>query len=240
VLRGASWIAANSRHTRSLVEMWGIPSSRVKIIYPPISENAIQADSGLERMHGPKNPLNIVTICRLVKPKGVDTVLQALRIIDARGIPFQYFVGGDGVERRVLEALADELGLRNRVHFTGYISDDEKWRLLRKSDVFVMPSRIDPRAQHEGFGIAFVEAAAFGLPSIGSREGGIPDAVLDGKTGILIQQDSPEELAEALAVLYRDPGKRMALGRAGMERARTQFSPTAVAAHFRQQILETE
>jgi glycosyltransferase involved in cell wall biosynthesis len=237
VLRGASWIAANSRHTQSLVEMWGIPSRKIKIVYPPISENAIRAEISLRRMPVPRDSLNIVTICRLVKPKGVDTVLRALRIIDARGIQFQYFVGGDGVEKGALEALTEELGLRNRVHFTGYITDDEKWCLLQKSDVFVMPSRIDPKAQHEGFGIAFVEAAAFGLPSIGSREGGIPDAVVDGKTGILVQQDSPEELAEALTLLYRNPGKRMELGRAGMERARTHFSPTAVAAHFQREIL---
>jgi glycosyltransferase involved in cell wall biosynthesis len=238
MLKGAKWIAANSRHTQSLVEMWGIPCDRIKIVHPPISEEAIRAQVDLKQIPGTRGTLNIVTICRLVKPKGIDTVIRALKILDARGIPFRYSIGGEGVERKFLEALVDELGLRNRIHFMGYIEDDEKWRLLQKNDVFVMPSRIDPKTQHEGFGIAFVEAAAFGLPGVGSREGGIPDAVVDGKTGILVPQESPEELAEALTFLYRNPEKRMEMGRAGMERARTQFSPTAIAAHFQETILE--
>jgi phosphatidylinositol alpha-1,6-mannosyltransferase len=219
--------------------MWGIPGSRIKLVYPPISEEAIQARHHSDQSRETRDELNVVTICRLVKPKGIDTVLRALRILDARGVPFRYVIGGDGVERKALEALVDELGLRNRVHFMGYITDDEKWSLLRNSDVFVMASRVDPKAQHEGFGIAYVEASAFGLPAIGSRAGGIPDAVVDGETGILVPQESPEDLAEALTFLYRNPEKRMEMGRAGMERARRQFSPTAVAAHFQQEILET-
>ena len=238
MLKGAQWIAANSRHTKSLVEMWGIPGGRIKIVYPPISQGAIQARLHSEQSREMRDELNVVTICRLVKPKGIDTVLRALRILDARGVPFRYVIGGDGVERKVLEALVDELGLRNRVHFMGYITEDEKWCLLRTSDVFVMASRVDPKTQHEGFGIAYVEASALGLPAIGSRAGGIPDAVVDGETGILVPQESPEDLAEALTFLYRNPEKRMEMGRAGMERARRQFSPTAVAAHFQQEILE--
>jgi glycosyltransferase involved in cell wall biosynthesis len=238
MLKGAEWIAANSRHTKSLVEMWGIPGERIKIVHPPISEEAIQAQLDLEPTRGTRDELKVVTICRLVKPKGIDIVLRALRILDARGIPFRYVIGGDGAEKGFLEALVDELGLRNRVHFKGYITDNDKWHLLRNSDVFVMVSRVNPKTQHEGFGIAFVEASALGLPAVGSRAGGIPDAVVDGETGILVRQESPEDLAEALTFLYRNPEKRIEMGRAGMERARTQFSPTAIAANFKRTILE--
>jgi len=236
MLKGAQWIAANSHHTKSLVDMWGIPCGRIKIVHPPIAEEAIRLSANLEPVHRNGDQFNLVTLCRLVKSKGVDTAIRALRILDARGIPCRYVIAGEGVERRFLEALVDELGLRNRVHFMGYITDDEKWRLLRNSDVFVMPSRMDPKMQHEGFGIAFVEAAAFGLPGVGSREGGIPDAVVDGETGILVPQEAPQDLAEALTFLYRNPEKRREIGRAGMERARRQFSPTAVAAHFQEEI----
>ena len=236
MLRGAQWIAANSRHTKSLVEMWGLPASRIKIVHPPICEEATSARVDLKPARKTNDELNLVTICRLVKPKGIDTVIRAIKILDTKGVPCRYVIGGDGAERIFLEALIDELGLKTRVHFRGHVAEQEKWRLLQDSDVFVMPSRVDPKTQHEGFGIAFMEASAFGLPAVGSRGGGIPDAVLHGETGLLVPQDSPEELAEALAFLYRNPEERMQMGRIGRERARTQFSPAAIAAHFQEEI----
>jgi glycosyltransferase involved in cell wall biosynthesis len=236
MLKGARWIVANSRHTQSLVRMWGIPDERIKLVHPPISEQAINAEVDLSVPQRPPETLRIVSICRLVKAKGLDTVMRALKILNARGIPFRYSIAGDGDERAVLQSLAHQLGLRDQIDFMGYVSDAEKWCLLRSSDVFVMPSRIDPQAQHEGFGIAFVEAAAFGIPGVGSREGGIPDAVIDGKTGILVSQDSPEDLAAALEFLYQNPDKRIEMGRVGMERARVQFSPTSVATRFLEEI----
>ncbi len=237
MLKGAQWIAANSHHTKSLVEMWGILSSKIKIVHPPIAEEAIQVSANLEPMLGRNDELNLVTICRLVRGKGIDIAMRALKILTTRQIPYRYVVAGEGSERRFLEALGTELGLGNRVRFIGHITDDEKWRLLRNGDVFVMPSRVDPKVQHEGFGMAFIEAAAFGLPGVGSREGGIPDAVIDGKTGILVPQESPESVAEALTFLYQNPEKRLEMGRAGKERARGQFSPKAIAAHFQKEIV---
>jgi len=236
MLKGASWIAAVSHHTKSLLEMWGIPSGRVKVVHPPISEEAVRESAILEPMFKKDNDLSLVTVCRLVKSKGIDVVMRALGILAARGIPYRYVIGGEGPEKRFLEALVDELGLRDRVHFKGFITHEEKWRLLRNGDVLVMPSRVDPKIPHEGFGIAFVEAAAFGVPAVGSRAGGIPDAVVDGETGILVPQESPEDLADALTLLYRKPEIRKEMGRAARERARRQFSPRAIAARFKEEI----
>jgi glycosyltransferase involved in cell wall biosynthesis len=235
VLRGAKWIAANSHYTRSLLVVWGLPPGRIRIVYPPIAEEAIWHSANLARDHKDGDELKLVTLCRLVKGKGVDIVLRALKILGARGIPFRYVIGGAGTERKSLEALVGELGLRSRVHFMGHVAGDEKWRLLRNGDVFVLTSRPEP-TWVEGFGIAFMEAAAFGLPAVGTREGGIPDAVLDGETGILVPPESPEDVAEALTLLYRNPEIRKQMGVAAMERARGQFSPAAVAAHFREEI----
>ena len=82
----------------------------------------------------------------------------------------------------------------------------------------------------------FSEAAACGIPAIGSNAGGIPDAVLDGQTGILVDQESPQRLAAALTFLYENPDQRISMGEAAMERARNDFSPSAVAAHFHQEM----
>jgi glycosyltransferase involved in cell wall biosynthesis len=237
ILKGAGWIAANSRHTKSLLEAWRIPSGRVKIVHPPISEEAMRESAVLEPVVRKDDGLSLVTICRLVKGKGIDIVLRALKILAARGIPYRYVIGGEGPERGFLEALVDELGLGGRVHFKGSVVGEEKWRLLRNGDVFVMPSRLDSTISwQEGFGIAFVEAAAFGVPAVGSRSGGIPDAVVDGETGILVPEESPSELADALTFLYRNPEIRNEMGRAARERARREFSPRAVALRFREEI----
>jgi len=235
MLRGASWIAANSRHTKSLLDAWRIPPDRVKVIYPPISEEALKESAVWEPGAKKDDHLNLVTICRLVRGKGVDIVLRALKILAARGIAHRYVIGGDGPERSFLEALVDELGLRHKVHFEGAVAGEKKWSLLRNADVFVMPSRVDPTIPwQEGFGIAFAEAAAFGVPAVGSRSGGIPDAVVDGATGMLVPEESPADLADALTFLYRKPETRKEMGRAARERARTQFSPKAIAVCFRE------
>lgn len=129
------------------------------------------------------------------------------------------------------------MGLRDKIHFQGGVQGESKWRLLRQGNVFVMPSRCEPTIPwQEGFGIAFVEAAAFGVPAVGSRSGGIPDAVVDGETGILVPEESPGDLADALIFLYQNPEARRRMGAAARERARSQFSPEVIAAQFRELI----
>jgi phosphatidylinositol alpha-1,6-mannosyltransferase len=237
LLQGASWIAANSRHTESLLEAWQIPPEKIKILYPPVSEEAIRESAPFQSTSRTDDALSLVTICRLVRGKGVDLVLHALKILAARGIPYRYAIGGEGPERSFLETLVDELGLRDKVHFEGSVDGDKKWRLLRNADVYVMPSRFDPAIPwRESFGIAFAEAAVFGVPAVGSTCGGIPDAVVDGDTGILVPEESPEALADALTFFYRKPEIRKEMGRAARERAMRQFSPKVIAARFREEI----
>jgi glycosyltransferase involved in cell wall biosynthesis len=238
MLKEAAWVAANSRHTKSLLEKWDISAAKIKIIHPPISAEAISASSDTEHCPRRRRQLNITTVCRLVRAKGLDVAIRALRILSDRGIPYQYVIAGDGSERVFLEGFVDKLGLRDNVRFAGQITDAEKWLLLKNSDIFVMPSRVDPQSQHEGFGIAFIEAAAFGVPGVGSSAGGIPDAVIDGETGMLVPQECHEELAEALYFLYCNPEKMREMGSQARERARRQFSPTTVAAHFQKAVME--
>jgi phosphatidylinositol alpha-1,6-mannosyltransferase len=241
MLKSASWIAANSRHTQALLDTWNIPPEKIKVVHPPISEESITESFNVELPSRKDNVFDLVTICRLVRGKGIDLVIHALKILDARGIPYRYAIGGDGPERGSLEALVDDLGLQDKVHFKGSVDGEKKWSLLRNADVFVMPSRFDPAIPwQESFGIAFVEAAAFGVPAVGSRSGGIPDAVIDGETGILVPEESAADLADALTFLYRNPETRRKMGQAASERARRDFSPRAIAVRFREALLSDE
>ncbi|MGH9499081.1 MAG: oligosaccharide flippase family protein [Terriglobales bacterium] len=235
IVKGAKWIAANSRHTKSLVEAWGLAPEKIMIAHPPLSRQAINASHGPPRAAS-GDVFTLVTVARIVRNKGIDVVLRALKILDRHHVPYRYVVAGDGPERAFLENLAVELGVQTNVHFAGWVSEEDKWRLLQSADVFVMPSHVNPSQQHEGFGIVFLEAAACGIPAIGSNAGGIPDAVVDGETGILVEPESPERLADALMFLHQNPEERKKMGEAGRERARSQFSPQAIAAHFQLEV----
>jgi phosphatidylinositol alpha-1,6-mannosyltransferase len=214
-----------------MVEHWGVPKEKIVIVHPPLSEQAARM-SHHSQLNAPSDVFTLVTVSRLVASKGIDTVLRALKILEQSHVKYRYIVAGMGSERASLEKLAKDLHVADKVRFTGFIEEEDKWRLLRSADVYVMPSRFSPDEPHEGFGIAFLEAAACGIPAIGSNAGGIPDAVLHGRTGLLVEPDSPEELANALMFLYLDTQKRKEMGMAGMERVRAEFSPRAVALRF--------
>lgn len=235
MLKNASWIAANSRHTRAEVRRWGIADRKVMVVHPPVSEEVVK--QRLEEKPVQNGGVyTIVTICRVVRGKGIDIALHAVKRLIERGILCRYVIGGDGPEREPLERLAGDLGVRDKVHFAGHISEADKWLLLRSADVFVMPSRVNTSEQHEGFGIAFIEANACGIPTVGTRTGGIPDAIVDGVTGVLVEPESPEKLADALLSLYHQPDQRRQMGETGMRRARTEFSPVAVATRFEEEV----
>jgi phosphatidylinositol alpha-1,6-mannosyltransferase len=235
MLKEASWIAANSRHTRSEIKRWGIADRKIILIHPPVSDEAVK--QCLEKKPvGNGGVYTVVTVCRVVRGKGIDIALHAVKILIERGISCRYVIGGDGPEREHLQRLASDLGVRDNVHFAGYVSEPDKWLLLRSADVFVMPSRVDTSEHHEGFGIAFIEANACGLPTVGTRTGGIPDAIVDGVTGVLVEPESPESLADALMSLYHQPEQRRQMGDAGMRRARREFSPLAIAARFQEEV----
>ena len=141
IIKGANWIAANSRHTRSLVEAWGIPREKITIIHPPLSEQAIFISNELTG-EVRDDSFTLITVSRIVPNKGIDLVLKALQIIDRNEIPFHYIVVGEGPERESLQQLSIDLGLQNKITFTGYISDEDKWRLLQASDLYVMTIEI--------------------------------------------------------------------------------------------------
>ena len=166
ILRGAKWLAANSKHTKSLLKMWGIANEKILILPPAISEEILrEAASSTVREGGAG--FNLLTICRLARSKGIDIVFRALKILNRKGIPFQYYIAGEGEEREVLEGMLNELAIADKVKFLGHVSEERKWDCFRKADVLVMPSRVNPRLSHEGFGLAFIEAAAFGVPRLG-------------------------------------------------------------------------
>jgi phosphatidylinositol alpha-1,6-mannosyltransferase len=164
----------------------------------------------------------VLTVGRLVERKGHDTMLHALPQV-ARQLPnVTYLIVGSGPYEFALRSLARELGLEGRVVFCGHVPDDELVAYYHVCDVFAMISR-ELQDDTEGFGIVFMEAAACGKPTVGGQSGGVPDAIVDGETGFLVAPTAPEDVAEAIVRIGRDPSLAARLGEMGRLRVRDAF-----------------
>ncbi len=156
----------------------------------------------------------IVCTGRLERNKG-----QAVLVRAVAGLPdTELILVGDGSQRSALASLISKLGLRGRVSLAGNLTDLEMTALYLSADIYCQPSL------YEGSSIAVLEAMAHGLPVVAARTGGLPDKVIPGRTGFLVDPGSTEQLAQALAVLRDDPELRAAMGRNGRELVRSKYS----------------
>jgi phosphatidylinositol alpha-1,6-mannosyltransferase len=174
----------------------------------------------------------MLTVGRLVEHKGQDQTLRALALLRDEIPDLRYAVAGSGEYGRELRALASELGMEDRVNFLGHVEDDELPALYNVADLYVGASRV--AVDHvEGFGISLVEAAATSLPVVAGREGGMPEAVVDGVTGLLADPYDPASLAQAIRSLLDSPELAARLGAEGRRVAERRYSWQRVARDLR-------
>jgi len=167
----------------------------------------------------------ILTVGGLVARKGHDMVIRALPRLRQTVPDVMYLIVGDGPYRTQLETLAVALGVQDHVIFVGKVPGEYLPDIYALSDVFVMPSREQLNVcDVEGFGIVFLEANACGKPVVGGRSGGIPDAIIDGVTGLLVNPHDPEDIANALARLLTDGDLAVRIGRQGRLRVASDFN----------------
>lgn len=224
-LCGADRVLAGSEYTASLAKDLGVRDERLVVTRygtDPSRFHARDASSLRERLGLVGRPV-LLTIARLVERKGIDSVLAALPGVK-RAVPeVAYVVVGDGPERERLGTLAREAGVADSVTFVGPVADDELPLWYSLGDVFVMPSRSEP-PDVEGFGIVFLEAGACERPVVAARAGGVPDAVADGISGLLVTPGDTGELADKLCELLLDPQRAAELGRRGRERVLSELN----------------
>ena len=160
---------------------------------------------GVDMYDGPTSEEDLILFTgRLVSTKGLKYLIEAMQAVDTNLV-----VMGKGPEEETLKALAKRLGVDSRVTFTGYVSEEEKVRLMSSCKVFVLPSLF------ESFGLAVAEAMTYGKPVVASNIGGLPEVVGDG--GILVPPRSPAEIAAALNRLLMDDELRHDMGRRARE-----------------------
>lgn len=235
ILGAADLVVANSEFTARLIEAYGVPKDRIVIIrpcpgFPPFKN--VSAERVAELRHNALDDrLGVVSVGRLVSRKGFDVCLKALAELRKQGMDFRYLVVGDGPYRNELEKLTVSLGMTDRVVFAGAVPEEDLAAVYSAADIFVMTPK-SAGADVEGFGIVYIEAGLFGKPVIGSKTGGVPEAVLDGKTGLLVEPNDVEQLAAAIKRLAEDPALRASMGQAGRQRVIDELNWPKQAATF--------
>jgi phosphatidylinositol alpha-1,6-mannosyltransferase len=218
----------NSRTVMELTRRVGEPACPLHLVHPAVDPQlfrpvAPEAKARLRARFGlaGEGPV-ILSVARMVPRKNMSAVVQAFAAV-LREYPDAWLVlAGDGPERENLGRLADSLGFAERVVFPGVIHHESFIReqgasVYSVADVFAMPC-LGSTTDVEGFGIVYLEAGACEVPVVGSRVGGIPDAVVEGETGLLVDPAVPEELDAAFLDLLRRPDRGRSLGVAARRR----------------------
>lgn len=227
-VRGADRYLAVSHYSASLLAPFGVPSPAVQVVNngtdPEVFRPAPTAEQqAVRHALGVGDRPMILSVCRLVGRKGVDTIIRAMpRVLEA--VPNAMFVVvGDGPDAEALEALARGEGVAAQVLFAGRLPWDQLRACYSAAQVFALPAR-QAEPDVEGFGIVFLEANACETPVVGARTGGIPDAIADGESGLLVPPDDPAALASALIQLLSDPTLAQRMGKQGRERVLDGFT----------------
>ena len=205
VLNNVDHIVANSNYTKNLAVDLGVEEKKIVIINPgidPVSEVPTKyLDEAEDILKGKKNRL--ITVSRFDKRKNHEKVIMAVRNLKEIYPDITYTCIGYGDEEDKLKKLVIELKLEDQVTFLKDVPSDLKNALVAKSDIFVMPSIIYKKSV-EGFGIAYVEAAQYGIPSIGGKDGGASDAIIHEKTGLICDGNKLEDIYSSIDNLFRD------------------------------------
>lgn len=206
----ASRVLCNSRFTRSEAVALGADPMHCEVI-PPGAPDPVAVDArAVEEIRTRLGTPLLLCVARLVPHKGQDALIEALtRLPSARAL-----LVGSGPHESRLRALAHAKGVADRVTFTGHLSGAELPRYLAAADVFVLLSRavsVGESAGVEGAGIAILEAMSMGLPVIAATTGGIPETVIDGTTGLLVDPLDIRSVATKINRILEDASLRATL-----------------------------
>jgi len=214
-LRTADAVVAVSRFTqKALVEQMGVAPERVCLIENGVDTRRFSPgpdDAGFRARYGLAGRRLVVAVGRLVPRKGFDQTIRAWPAIHAAHPDAHLFIIGDGPQRAELQALADASGVGHSITLAGSLSDADLLAAYRSAALFTMPNRTMPDGDTEGFGLVFLEANACGRAVVGGRAGGAVEAVRDGFSGLLVDGESTQQIAEAMGRILGDETLRKRL-----------------------------
>jgi len=202
----------------------GCPAGKIRLQHTGIPVDEIP----FRRRVWPENGAwKFVQACRLIEKKGLRVSLRAFAKFAERFAGSTFTIAGEGPLRTELGQLAADLGVADKVFFPGFISQTQLRELLYQSDIFLHPSEVSGDGNQEGVPNSMLEAMASGLPVFATEHGGIPEAIEDGRSGILVKERDEEAFIQALLKWTSDPEALAAIARAGAEAVRGRFEQTS-------------
>ena len=201
----ANFIIANSNFTKELAIKVGINENKIHVIFPGIPKpRIIESKSKIkaEKFFAESFP-KIITVSRLDKRKGHDKILMLIKNLKQKFPKIKYVSVGTGDEENNLIKLSKELSIEKEVVFLKNIDSDTKVALLAEANLFLMPSRIEKKSV-EGFGISFIEAASYGVASIGGKDGGASDAIKHNETGLICDGNDLNSIYETVINFFQN------------------------------------
>jgi colanic acid/amylovoran biosynthesis glycosyltransferase len=204
---------------RALINL-GCPAGKVRLQHTgiPVDDIPFRARDWPE-----KGAWKFVQACRLIEKKGLRVSLRAFAKFAARHLESTFTIAGEGPLRNELGQLAAELGVADKVFFPGFISQTQLRELFYQSHIFLHPSEVGGDGNQEGIPNSMLEAMASGLPVFATEHGGIPEAIENGRSGILVKERDAEALALALLERIANPEGLAAIARNGAEVVRKRF-----------------
>lgn len=223
-LASCAWLvtctAANRDHLAALA-----PPGRVELVYHGLDLcrfSRLSSEPGRRDGRDPADPVVILSAGRLVEKKGTDVLLEALARLPA-GLHWRLVHAGGGPLKRTLQRRARALGIAERVTWRGALAQEELLREYRAADLFVLACRIARDGDRDGLPNVLMEAQSQSVACLATRVAAIPELIDDRVTGVLVDPESPAQLADALRDLIADPEQRRRLGRAGQVRLAARF-----------------
>ena len=205
VLNNVDYVVSNSQFTKNLAINCGVDNEKIIVINPgvePLKEIDPKSLEEAENLFQNKSP-RLITVSRFEKRKNHEKIIMSLRNLKQLYPNIFYVCIGYGEEEENIKNLVKELNLENHVLFLKNITQELKNALLAKSNVFVMPSILYKKSV-EGFGIAYIEAAQHGLPSIGGKDGGEADAIKHNETGLICDGNKLEEIYSSIDLILKN------------------------------------
>ena len=228
IYRRAKEIICCSDLVRERLVAFGVSDKKIEVLYPAVDLDRYKPVSLPENYltrAGLAGRRILLTVGRLVQRKGHDRVFLALPEIVKRFPDVIYCVVGIGQYENALKEKVKQLKLESYVRFMGKLEERELIYLYNACEIFIMPSREIAEGGHiEGFGIVFLEANACKKPVIGGRSGGVKEAIREGETGLLVDPESPRDIADKVISLLKDPAKAGQMGQQGYDWVRKSFS----------------
>lgn len=218
--RGDLFQPISKRWEKKLIDL-GCDSQKISVHRMGIDVDKIEPRASSHTRNG---CIKLLSVSRLVEKKGIEFGIQAISKLIESYPNVEYVIVGDGPLQKELSDLIDRLKLNRIVKLTGWRNQEEIFGFMQESDILIAPSVTGKTGDQEGIPVALMEAMAHGLPVVSTLHSGIPELVIDSKTGFLVGERDPEALAKKIEILITNPDIRCRFGAEGRKKVEADYN----------------